>query len=475
MTIQVDIAVLGGGPGGYTAAIRAAQEGKSVAIVERDRIGGTCLHRGCIPSKALLRSAEVYQSLLHADTYGVTVDKSGISLDFQAVQSRKDRTVDQLFQGLRQLMKKHGIQIIKGNGRIVGPSIFSPKSGTLAVELEDGEMESVVSQQLIIATGTRPRSLPGLEPDGERVLSSDDALRLDRLPASMIIVGGGVIGVEWASMLTDFGTKVTLVEAAPRILPGEDPDVSAALAKALKSRGVDIHTGASVLPETLKRTTDGIRLEAELASGTAELEADKLLVSVGRQANVEGIGIENTGIEISGGWIKVNANLQTSEPHIYAIGDVTGGVQLAHAAAHEGIAAVEHILGKKGSAPAANRIPRCVYSRPETASVGYTEEQARAQGFSPKTARLPFAAVAKAVVQGDTQGFVKVIADSESGDLLGVHIIGAHATELISEAALAQLVDAVPWEVGASIHPHPSLSEALGEAMLAVDGKSFAF
>lgn len=475
MTIQVDIAVLGGGPGGYTAAIRAAQEGKSVAIVERDRVGGTCLHRGCIPSKALLRSAEVYQSLLHADTYGVKVDKSGISLDFGAVQSRKEAAVDQLYRGLQQLMKKHGIQIVHGSGRIVGPSIFSPKSGTLAVELADGETESVVSKQLIIATGSRPRILPGLEPDGGNVLNSDDALRLESLPASMIIVGGGVIGVEWASMLTDFGVKVTLVETASRILPGEDADVSGALAKALKSRGAVIHTDAVVMPETLDRHSAGIAVDARIGSATVKLEAEKLLVSVGRVANVEGIGLENTDIQVSGGWVKVNGSLQTSEPHIYAIGDVTGGVQLAHAAAHEGIAAVEHILGEKTAPPASHRIPRCVYSHPETASIGYTEEQARALGHEPKTARLPFAAVAKAIVQGDTQGFVKVVADSTTGDLLGVHIIGAHATELIAEAALAQLVDAVPWEVGASIHPHPSLSEALGEAMLAVDGKSFSF
>ena len=234
MTIQVDVAVLGGGPGGYTAAIRAAQEGKSVAIVEMDRLGGTCLHRGCIPSKALLRSAEIYQSLLEADTYGIKVDKEAIKLDFSAVQERKEHTVEQLHRGLQQLMKKHGIQIIHGKGRIVGPSIFSPKSGMLAVELEDGEMESVSSTNLIIATGSRPRTLPGLQTDGVTILSSDDALRLETLPESILIAGGGVIGVEWASMLSDFGTKVTIIEAAPRLIPGEDPDVSAALTRALR-------------------------------------------------------------------------------------------------------------------------------------------------------------------------------------------------------------------------------------------------
>ncbi|SDR87977.1 dihydrolipoamide dehydrogenase [Paenibacillaceae bacterium GAS479] len=475
MPIQVDVAVLGGGPGGYTAAIRAAQEGKKVAIVERSQLGGTCLHQGCIPSKALLRSAEVYASLLHADTYGIKIDREAFKLDFSAVQARKEKTVEQLHRGLIQLMKKHGIEVIYGKGRIVGPSIFSPKSGSLAVELDNGEMESVVSRHLIVATGSRPRQLPGLEADGVHLLTSDDALKLEALPETLLIAGGGVIGVEWASMLSDFGTKVTLVEAASRLLPAEDPDVSAAIAKALGSRGVRILTGAAIQANSLVIGDAGVSITAKIGENEEILTADKLLVSVGRQANVESIGLENTDIAVQNGWIKVKATLQTGEPHIYAIGDVTGGVQLAHAAAHEGIFAVEHLLGLDPQPLADHRIPRCVYSRPETASVGYTEEQARAKGHDPVVAKIPFAAIAKAIVQGDTEGFVKVISDRDSQDLLGVHMVGAHVTELIAEASLAQYLDAVPWEVGSSFHPHPSLSEALGEAMLAINGKALNF
>ncbi|QJC51797.1 dihydrolipoyl dehydrogenase [Paenibacillus albicereus] len=475
MPIQVDVAVLGGGPGGYTAAIRAAQEGKKVAIVEQGKLGGTCLHLGCIPSKALLRSAEVYASLLHADTYGIKLSREAVKVDFTAVQERKEGVVEQLHRGLRQLMKKHGIEVIQGRGRIIGPSIFSPKSGSLAVELEDGEMESVVSRHLIVATGSRPRQLPGLEADGETVLTSDDALRMETLPSSMLIAGGGVIGIEWASMLSDFGVRVTLVEAASRVLPGEDPDVSAAIAKALSARGVRILTGAMLQQESLSKDSGGISVAVRQGETEERLQADRLLVSVGRIANIEGIGLENTDIAVQDGWIKVKPTLQTAEPHIYAIGDVTGGVQLAHAAAHEGIAAVEHLLGLMPHPAAPHRIPRCVYSRPETASVGYTEEQARAAGHDPMTAKIPFAAIAKAIVHGDSEGFVKVVADRGTQDLLGVHMVGAHVTELIAEASLAQFLDAVPWEVGASFHPHPSLSEALGEAMLATLGKSVHF
>lgn len=475
MAIQVDVAVLGGGPGGYTAAIKAAQMGKSVAIVEMDKLGGTCLHRGCIPSKALLRSAEVYSTLLHAGRFGIQVDGEAVSLQFDAVQNVKTEKVGQLYRGLQLLMRKHGIQVISGKGRIIGPSIFSPKSGSLAVELADGEMETVVSTNLIVATGTRPRVLPGIEADGETILTSDDALQLETLPDSILIVGGGVIGVEWASMLSDFGVEVTLVEAASRLLPGEDAEVSAELIRALKKRGVRILTGIQLDLGSLSKEGGQVSIKAETSEGSVTLSAGKMLLSVGRQANVEELGLENTDIRVKDGFIQVNDSLQTSEPHIYAIGDVTGGVQLAHAAAHEGLIAVEHLCGGK-PAPAESRyIPRCVYSRPEIASVGYTAEQAKKHGFEPKTAKIPFAAIGKAIVLGEPEGFVKVVADEKTGDILGVHMIGAHATDLISEASLAQVLNATPWEVGATIHPHPTLSEALGEAMLAVDGKALAF
>ncbi|GLX69072.1 dihydrolipoyl dehydrogenase [Paenibacillus glycanilyticus] len=474
MTIQVDVAVLGGGPGGYSAAIRAAQLGKSVAIVELDKLGGTCLHKGCIPSKSLLRSAEVYATLLEADKYGVTVAEGALSLDFNKVQSRKETTVEQLHRGLKGLMKKYDIQVINGKGRVIGPSIFSPRSGSLAVELADGEMESVVSTNLIIATGSRPRHLPGLKPDGVHILSSDDALQLETLPDSILIVGGGVIGVEWASMLQDFGVKVTLIEVGARLLPGEDAEVSAELTRLLRRRGVRVLTNVQLKTEELSINADEVSIMAETSEGNILLTASKLLLSVGRQANIENIGLENTDIQTKNGVIFVNDNGQTTEPHIYAIGDVIGGVQLAHAAAHEGVAAAEHIAGHKHAATDPNLIPRCIYSRPEVASYGLTEDSARTKGHDIKTGKIPFAAIGKALVLGEADGFVKVIADRKTGDILGVHMIGPHATDLISEASLAALLNATPWEVGQLIHPHPTLSEALGEAMLAIEGKSLA-
>ncbi|MGO4107375.1 dihydrolipoyl dehydrogenase [Paenibacillus sp. YAF4_2] len=474
MTIQVDVAVLGGGPGGYTAAIRAAQLGKSVAIVELDKLGGTCLHRGCIPSKSLLRSAEVYATLLEADKYGISVADGALSLNFNKVQERKEKTVEQLHRGLKGLMKKYDIQIINGKGRVIGPSIFSPRSGSLAVELADGEMESVVSTNLIIATGSRPRHLPGLKPDGVHILSSDDALQLDTLPASILIVGGGVIGVEWASMLQDFGVQVTLVEVGGRLLPGEDVEVSAELTRLLRRRGVRVLTNVQLKTEEISINADEVSINAETSEGNILITANKMLLSVGRQANIEGIGLENTDIQTKNGFIYANEHGQTTEPHIYAIGDVIGGVQLAHAAAHEGVTAAEHIAGHKKEAVDPNLIPRCIYSRPEVASYGLTEDSARSKGHDIKTGKIPFQAIGKALVLGEADGFVKVIADRKTNDILGVHMIGPHATDLISEASLAGLLNASPWEVGQLIHPHPTLSEALGEAMLAIDGKSLA-
>lgn len=475
MAITVDVAVLGGGPGGYTAAIRAAQSGKKVAIVEMDKLGGTCLHKGCIPSKSLLRSAEVYRTLLQSASYGIDVEAGAVSLDFGKVQLRKTSTVEQLHRGLQGLMKKYGIEVIHGRGRVIGPSIFSPKSGSLAVELSDGEMESVVSANLIIATGSKPRLLPGLEADGKFVLTSDDALVLESLPKSVLIVGGGVIGVEWASMLQDFGVDVTLAEAGARLLPGEDTEVSAALTKALRSRGVRVLTSVQLDTGSCETSQDGIGIKATTQDGDVTLTAEKLLLSVGRTANIEGIGLENTDIRTKDGFIDVNEFGQTTEPHIYAIGDVVGGVQLAHAASHEGLAAVDHICGGKPSLVPHHMIPRCIYSSPEIASYGLTEDGARTRGHDVKIGKIPFQAIGKALVLGDTEGFVKVIADRRTNDILGVHMIGPHATDLISEASLAGWLNATPWEVAQMVHPHPTLAEALGEAMMAVDGKAIAF
>ncbi|WP_340029024.1 dihydrolipoyl dehydrogenase [Paenibacillus sp. FSL H7-0940] len=471
MPITCDVAILGGGTGGYVAAIRAAQLGKHVVIIEKDKLGGTCLHRGCIPSKALLKSAEVYAEIQESETYGI--ETAGATLVFPKVQARKDAIVEQLHQGVQYLMKKNKIQVVHAKGRVIGPSIFSPQSGAVAVEFEDGEMDTVVPTNLIIATGSRPRVLPGLEPDGKFIMSSDEALRMDELPASLIIVGGGVIGLEWASMLNDFGVNITVVEAAAHVLPAEDEDVAKEMQRLLSKRGVRFLTGATVLTETYNTDQEGIQIDVQLGEDKQEtLRAEKMLVSVGRQANVENIGLENTDIKLERGFIAVNKQLQTGEGHIYAIGDCIGGLQLAHAASHEGILAVEHLAGETVHAVESHRIPRCVYTRPEAASIGFTEREAKERGYDIKTGKFPFSAIGKSLIHGSRDGFVKVIADAKTNDILGVHMIGTHVTELIAEASLAQMLDATPWEVGQTIHPHPSLSEIMGEAMLAVDGKA---
>ncbi|MFS8211593.1 dihydrolipoyl dehydrogenase [Paenibacillus polymyxa] len=470
MTIHCDVAILGGGTGGYVAAIRAAQLGKEVVIIEKDKLGGTCLHRGCIPSKALLRSAEVYATIKESAQYGI--ETSGAQLVFPKVQERKEAVVEQLHQGVQFLMRKNKITVLSGKGRVIGPSIFSPKSGAVAVELEDGEMETIVPAHLIIATGSRPRVLSGLEPDGEFILSSDEALTMEELPASLIIVGGGVIGVEWASMLNDFGVEVTVVEAANRLIPTEDEDVSREMQRLLTKRGVKVLTGSQVLAKTYGKDEEGVQIDVQKGEETETLSASKLLISVGRQANVENIGLENTDIRVERGFISVNEHLQTNEPHIYAIGDCIGGLQLAHAASHEGLQAVHHLAGEDFHSVPNHLIPRCIYTRPEAASVGLTEQEARERGHQVKTGKFPFQAIGKSLVYGSRDGFVKVVADDKTNDILGVHMIGTHVTDLISEAALAQLLDATPWEVGQLIHPHPTLSEILGEAMLAVDGQA---
>lgn len=465
---RYDVVVLGGGIGGYTAAIRAAQLGKTVAVVEREKLGGTCLHQGCIPSKALLRSAEVYATMKKSEEYGIT--SGSLELKFENVLARKQRIVDQLHQGLQFLMKKNKITVHYGNGRIIGPSIFSPRSGAVSVEKEDGDIETLLSSNLVIATGSKPRSLPGLEIDGTYIMTSEDALRMEELPKSIIIIGGGVIGVEWASMLRDFGVEVTVVEYEKRLVSLEDGDISKELERLFKKRGINLVTGAKVMSESVKIADGTVTLQADKQGEMIELQAEKVLVSVGRAANVEGIGLENTDIKIDKGVIRVNRFMQTTESHIYAVGDVIGGLMLAHMAGHEGIVASEHIAGQTPHELQVHLVPKCTYTRPEIASVGYTEQQAIDLGRQVKVGKFSFKGIGKALVYGDTDGFVKVIADSETNDILGVHMIGPHVTNSISEAALAQVLNATPWEVGQTIHPHPTLSEALGEAMLAVDG-----
>lgn len=469
---EYDIVILGGGTGGYVAAIRAAQLGLKTALVEKEKLGCTCLHKGCIPSKALLKSAEVYNTAKHhAADYGVHTEK--VTLDFKRVQDRKNGIIKQLHQGVQGLMKKGKIDVFNGFGRMLGPSIFSPMPGTISVEMSNGEEnEILILKHLIIATGSTPKSLPGLELDEKTIMSSDGALEMEELPKSIIIIGGGVIGIEWASMLNDFGVEVTVLEYADEIIPTEDIDISKEMKKLLSKKGVKFVTGAKVLSETVEKEEGSVTISAKVGGNTETFTAEKMLVSVGRQANINDIGLNNTEIEVENGVIKTRPTYQTKENHIYAIGDVIGGLQLAHVASHEGIQAVEHIAGIKQQPIDYSKIARCIYSSPEVSSVGITEQQAKDQGYKVKTGKFPFMAIGKSLVNGNSDGFVKIIADEETDDILGVHMIGENVTELISEAGLAMVLDATPWEIATTIHPHPSLSEVMGEAALAVDKKA---
>ena len=470
MAKEYDVVILGAGTGGYVAAIRAAQHGLKVAVVEKEKLGGTCLHKGCIPSKALLRSAEVYRSVKRAGEFGVTT--SDVELDFGKVQERKEAIVKQLHQGVKHLMKKGKIDVFEGRGRILGPSIFSPTSGTISVERLDGEENTMlIPKNVIIATGSSARTLPGLDADGTYILTSDEALTLQALPSSILIVGGGVIGIEWASMLNDFGVNVTVIEYSDQILPTEDRDISKEAARILTKKGITLVTGATLMPETLEKT-EGVTIRAKVDGCEEIYHADQMLLSVGRTANTHDIGLENTDIQLENSAIKVNNYYQTKESHIYAIGDVIGGLQLAHVASHEGIIAIDHIAGKNPEPLHYETVSKCIYSHPEIASVGLTEEEAIEQGYDVKVGNFPFKAIGKALVYGESDGFVKMIVDQKTSDLLGVHMIGPHVTDMISEAALAKVLDAAHVEVAETIHPHPTLSEVIGEAALAVDGRA---
>jgi dihydrolipoamide dehydrogenase len=470
MSNEYDVVVLGGGTGGYVAAIRASQLGMRVAVVEKDKLGGTCLHRGCIPSKALLRSAEVYHTLKNGAHYGV--EAGDISINFMRMQERKQEIVSQLHKGVQHLMKQGKIDVYEGTGRIMGPSIFSPQAGAVNVEYKNGESEILVPKFVLIATGSRPRTLPGLTIDKDMVITSDEALELTELPKSVLIIGGGVIGIEWASLLNDLGVDVEIVEYADRILPLEDEEISKEMTRLLKKRKIKVHTGAKILPETLAQGVGSATIKAEQNGKEIEFTAEKILVSVGRQANIEDIGLNNTEAQIENGYIKVNEMFQTGESHIYAIGDVIGGLQLAHVASHEGIVAVEHMAGQRPHPIDYAMVPKCTYSRPEVANVGLTEAEAKAKGYSVKTGKFNFRAIGKALVYGEYDGFVKLVVDESTNDVLGVHMIGPHVTDLIAEGALARVLDATPWEIAHTIHPHPTLSEIMGEAALAVDGKA---
>jgi dihydrolipoamide dehydrogenase len=463
-----DVVVLGGGTGGYVAAIRGAQLGLKVALVEKAKVGGTCLHRGCIPSKAYLRSAELLHTFQNSREFGITSE--GVALDFGAVFARKEKIVANLHKGVEGLLKKSGVSVVQGTGALVPPSIFAP-NGLVSV-MVDGEQELLEFGKIIVATGSRPKTM-GIPIDGTHTMTSDEALEREALPKSVIIIGGGVIGMEWASLYNDFGVAVTVLEFLPRILPTEDEEVAAELDKQMRRRKVNIVTGAAVDSASVKVENGEVSLNAKVGDEVQRFTAEAVLISVGREPVTTGIGLENREKATygKGGFVEVNGFCQTGDRNLYAIGDVTGG-GLAHVAAHQGIIAMEHIAGQDPHPFDMRKVSRCVYTRPEVAAVGYTEAEATEKGFEVKVGKFPFRGIGKALVHGEVDGFAKIVADAKTGDLLGVHMIGPDVTNFISEAGLAMVLNASAWEIGQTIHPHPTLSEILGEAALAVDGRA---
>jgi dihydrolipoamide dehydrogenase len=449
-----DVAILGGGMGGYPAAIRASQLGLKVALVESDKLGGTCLHIGCIPTKALLESSELYHRVSARGTeFGLKAEIVGY--DFPTISKRRDAVVNQLFRGVQFLMKKNKIEIVEGKGRVRDPNT-----------LEIGAKQ-IKAKNLIVATGSTVRTLPGLEFDGKYIVSSDHATLANDVPESICIIGAGAVGVEFATLYNQLGVKVTLLEALDRLVPLEDEDISKEMLLAFKKAGIDCRVGVKVKGATKAR--DGVSVDTE----QGEVWARQLLVAVGRSPRSKEIGLEQVGVTTHpNGFIKVDEWMRTSADSIHAIGDVVGGYLLAHAASHEGMTAAEDIAGQRVAPFEQDLVTRCTYSHPQIASVGLTEKQAKEKGHEVKVGKFPFTALGRAIIHGETAGFVKVVADGKTGQVLGTHIVGANATELVAEPALTQLFQGDAWEMGRNIHPHPTLSEAVMEASLAVDGRA---
>jgi dihydrolipoamide dehydrogenase len=471
-----DLVVLGAGTGGYTAAFRAAQLGLRVALVDEDKIGGTCLHRGCIPTKALLEGAGLVDRIRHAKQYGIGIPGDP-TIDYEAMAANKDAVVKRMWTGLKTLIKKNEVTWIDGRGRLDGPQkVRVSQPGEVGTPGKGGE-RVLNATNVILATGSRVKSLPGLEPDGRRIVTSDDVLRMTSLPKDIVIVGAGAVGVEFASMFHDVGVGVTLLEYAPQIVPLEDAEVGKVVERSFTKRGITVMTNARFDPAAVKTDDDGVSLSVgPEGKDAAELRAEMLLVATGRAANIEDIGLESTRIETDRGIIKVDGHMRTREPHVFAIGDIVGGLWLAHTAAHEGITAAHVIAGEADVHEMDYTTqPKATYCRPEIASIGLTEEQVKASGTPYKVGKVPFQAIAKAIIGGEYEGFAKVIAHKETDDTLGIHIVGPHATDLIAEASLGFHLDATPWEIGAATHAHPTLSEVIGEAAMAVDGRSINF
>lgn len=462
MATPYDVVIIGSGPGGYVTAIRAAQLGLKTAIVEKDsRLGGTCLLRGCIPTKSMLHSAELADHARHSADFGVTV--GDVSIDIAKVLERKNKIVQQNAGGVAYLMKKNAIDVHTGWGSIAGP-------GQVKVATDDGET-ILDTRYCILATGSNPRVLPGMEIDGERILTSDELLDLEVMPSHLIVLGAGAVGVEFASVYRSFGAEVTIVEMADRLVPVEDADISKEFGKAFRRRGIKAHTATKL--SDIELTDSGVRARLEpVAGGKAQsVSGSHLLVAIGRAPVTDGIGLEGTKVEVDRGFVKADGYGRTGEAWIYAIGDIVAGTPLlAHAASAEGVIAVEHIAGLEPRPLDYAHVPGCTYSTPEVGSLGLTEQAAKDAGYTVKVGKFPFSALGKAKVVGDTTGFVKIVAEAEYDQVLGIHIVGPRATDLIAEAGPILKLEYTLQELATTVHAHPTLSEAIHEAAHAALG-----
>jgi len=461
----LDLIVVGGGPGGYVAAIRAAQLGLRTALVEREHLGGICLNWGCIPTKALLRSSEVWHLIRHAGAYGFTVE--GARFDLAKVVERSRKVAGQLAAGVKHLLKKNKVTVVDGHGRLAG-------AGRVAVEKDGKKVADLTAKHIVLATGARARTLPGLEPDGKLVWTYKEAMVPDRMPKSLLVVGSGAIGIEFASFFRTLGAEVTVVEILDRILPVEDAEISAFARKSFEKQGMKIVTGAAV--KGMKKSADSVTATIESAGKSSELTVERVILAVGIVGNVEDIGLEGTKVKVDKTHVVVNEWGETGEPGVHAIGDLVGPPWLAHKASHEGVLVVERIAGVKNLHPLdVTKIPGCTYCMPQIASVGLTEAAAKAAGREVRVGRFPFIGNGKAIALGEPEGLVKTVFDAKTGEFLGAHMIGAEVTELIQGFAIARTLESTEAELMQSIFPHPTLSEMMHESVLDAYGRAIHF
>ena len=456
-----DVAIIGAGPGGYVAAIRAAQFGLATVLIEKESVGGLCLNWGCIPSKSLLYAAEVANLVRRGPEFGVSF--TGLTLDLAVAVDRSRDIVTKFVGGVETLLRRNGVSLVQGSGRLTSPN---------HIEVQPSG-ETIEAQNVIVATGAATRSLPGVPVDGERVLTSRQALALRRAPRSIIIIGGGAIGVEFAYFFRAYGATVTIVELLDRLLPAEDEDVSRQLERSFRAQGIDVQTATRV--EGIEVDGDQVKVATAHGEDRTELRAEQVLAGVGFAPASDDLGLGAIGVELEGGWVKVDAYCRTSVPSVWAAGDVTGRLLLAHVASRQGITAVEKIAGQDPPPIDYDQMPRAVYCQPQVASLGVTESEAKERGFDVRAGRFPLRANAKAVALGETDGFVKIVADKKTGRVLGYHMIGHNVTELLGEASLGATLDATFDQLSRAMHPHPTFSEAVGEAALALQDGAFHF